>query len=79
MEAKPQWAVDNNLEASGLHYEGFVNDFQSVLSKHQMSIMTTYGTPRRSRNCADKGCSDDSKENNDGVSSNVTTYIYLVC
>ena len=39
--------------------------------------MTTYGT-HRSRNCAERGCSDnskesDDKENNDGVISDVTT------
>ena len=34
MEEKPQWVIDNNLEASGVYHEGFVNDFQSVLLKH---------------------------------------------
>ena len=36
MEEKPQWVSDNNLEATGLYYEGFVDDFESVLSKHRI-------------------------------------------
>ena len=64
MEEKPQWVSDNNLQASGLYYEGFVDDFESVLSKHRMSTMTTYGT-RKSWTCANKICSDDTDENDD--------------
>lgn len=79
MENKPQWVIDYNLEASGLYYEGFVDDFESVLSKHRMSTMTTYGT-RKSRKCADRGCSEENcdgenKENDEGVSSGVIQYV----
>ena len=59
------------FEASGLSYEGFVDDYKSVLSKHRMNTMTTYGIPK-SRNCTDydiEGNDDkrSSKENDDGA------------
>ena len=75
MENKPQWVIDYTLEASGLYYEGFVDDFESVLSKHRMSTMTTYGT-RKSRKCTDRGCSEgENKENDEGVSSGIAQYV----
>jgi len=65
---KPQWVIDYNLEASGLYYEGFVDDF--------MSTMTTNGT-RKSWKCADRGSSEENcdGENDQGVSSGVTQYV----
>jgi len=46
-------------------------------SRHRIDTMTTYGT-RKSRNCAEKSCSndteenDDKEENGDGVRLHVT-------
>ena len=45
---KPTWASDHGLQVCG---QGLVDDYQSVLSQHQMATVTTYGV-RKSRACA---------------------------
>ena len=31
---KPTWASDHSLEVCGQYYQGFVDDYKSVLSQH---------------------------------------------
>jgi hypothetical protein len=47
----PAWATDHNLKACGQYYQGFVDDYKSVLSQHQIATVTSYGV-RKSRACA---------------------------
>lgn len=47
-EDKPKWASDHDLHLCGEYYEGFVDDFEAVLSQHRMETVTSYGV-RRSR------------------------------
>ena len=44
----PKWADDYNLQRRGCYYEGFVDDYDLVLSQHCMESVTTYGV-RKSR------------------------------
>ena len=46
----PKWASDYGPELSGCYYEGFVDDFNLLLSQHSVrEPVTTYGV-RKSRN-----------------------------
>ena len=58
----PNWATDNNLQANGLYYEGFVDDLESVLDCHKVVTVTTYGT-RKSRKFAGLSNHIEGKEN----------------
>ena len=44
----PEWASKYNLEIYGqyMYYQGFVDDFEAVLSQPRMCIVTTYGVRR---------------------------------
>ena len=44
----PKWAKDFNLEVHGCYYEGFVDDYDLLISQHCMESVTTYGV-RKSR------------------------------
>ena len=44
----PSWASENNLQANGLYFEGFVDDLEAVLDYHKVLTVSTYGT-RKSR------------------------------
>ena len=44
--ATPNWTT--SLDARGLYYEGLVEDIDTLLEKHKLGTVTTYGT-RRSR------------------------------
>ena len=48
MAGVPKWASDYSLEVRGCYYEGFVDDYDLVLSQHSMESVTTYGV-RKSR------------------------------
>ena len=49
---KPKWASSHNLEVCGQYYQGFVNDYESVLSQHCMDTVTTYGVRKSRTNAA---------------------------
>ena len=55
----PKWASDYNLQLCGCYYEGFVDNYDLVLSQHCMESVTTYGV-RKSRK---KAASTEDKEN----------------
>lgn len=38
----PQWA--EGLQQVGMYYEGYVDDLDSILDKHKIATLTTYGT-----------------------------------
>ena len=48
MAKTPEWTSKHNLELCGQYYQGFVDDYEAVLSEHRMYTVTTYGV-RRSR------------------------------
>ena len=39
----PKWASDYSLLMCGFYYEGFVDNYDLVLSQHCMESVTTYG------------------------------------
>lgn len=39
----PKWADDFKLKRCGRYYEGFVNDYDLVLSQHCVESVATYG------------------------------------
>ena len=49
--SKPKWAEDYDLEACGIYYQGFVSNYEEVLTQHRMCTVTSYGI-RRSRTTA---------------------------
>ncbi len=51
--SKPEWASDLELSVCGNIYQGFVDDYSSVLAQHCMATVSTYGV-RKSRNNEDK-------------------------
>ena len=59
--AKPSWAVDHGLQLCGQYYEGFVDNYEAVLTCHRIETVTSYGV-RRSRQTASSSHSDN-KEN----------------
>ena len=46
----PKWAKDFNLEVHGCYYEGFVDDYDLLISQHCMESVTTYGVRKSRRN-----------------------------
>jgi len=48
MAKTTEWASKHNLEICGQNYQGFVDDFEAVLSEHHMCTVTMHGV-RRSR------------------------------
>ena len=44
----PSWAV--GLDVRGLYYEGIVDDANTLLEKHKISTVTTYGIRRSRKN-----------------------------
>lgn len=48
----PTWA--DGLRKSGLYYDGFVDDIESVLEQHCKDTVTSYGTRNSSRAEQDK-------------------------
>ena len=52
MMEKPEWAEEYKLEACGQYYQGFVDDSETVLTKHCMATVTTYGVRKSRKNHA---------------------------
>ena len=69
--AKPKWAVDHGLQLCGQYYQGFVEDYEAVLSHHRIETITSYGV-RRSRQNASGTCSSTSLNDNDYIQAQVT-------
>ena len=61
----PTWA--EGLKKSGLYYDGFVDDIESVLEQHRKDTVTFYGT----RNSSGAGLD---KENVNSLDSEVHVY-----
>ena len=40
LASTPEWASKHNLEICGQYYQGFVDDFEAVLSQHRMCTVT---------------------------------------
>ena len=40
----PSWASENNLQANGLYFEGFVDDLKAVLDYRKILTVSMYGT-----------------------------------
>lgn len=68
---KPQWAADYGLQLCGQYYQGFVEDFEAVLSHHKMETVTSYGVRRSRQNAS--GSSVSEKEN---IAAQQTRYRY---
>ena len=50
--AKPSWAAEHDLQLCGQYYEGFVDDYEAVLSQHRMDTVTSYGVRRSRQNAS---------------------------
>ena len=64
----PKWASNYCLEPRGCYYEGFVDDYDLVLSQHCMESVTTFGVRKSRRNV-----SSDDKENEASCPLNVVS------
>ena len=60
--AKPSWAVDHGLQLCGQYYEGFVDDYEAIYTRHRIETVTSYGV-RRSRQYASSKSSSRHSEN----------------
>ena len=40
------WAVEYGLEACGQYFQGFVEDYEALLTRHQVETVTSYGVRR---------------------------------
>ena len=63
----PKWARDYSLEVRGCYYEGFVDNYDLVLSQHCMESVTTYGIRKSRRNVLGNVSVED-KENESKLS-----------
>ena len=65
-----KWASDYSLEVNGCYYEGFVDDYDLVISQHCMESVTTYGLRKSRRNFSgtQPNVSVEDKENESKVS-----------
>ena len=61
MAGVPKWASDYSLEVRGCYYEGFVDDYDLVLSQHSMESVTTYGVRKSRRNVSVEDKENESK------------------
>ena len=62
--AKPSWATDHGLQLCGQYYEGFVDDYEAVYTRHRIEIVTSYGVRRSRQNASgESNCHPDDKEN----------------
>ncbi len=59
----PEWASKYSLELCGQYYQGFVGDFEAVLSEHRMCTVTAYGVRRSRVNACSTSTSGTGKEN----------------
>ena len=57
----PKWASDYSLEVRGCYCEGFVDDYDLVLSQHCMESVTTYGVRKSKRNVSVEDKENESK------------------
>ena len=48
--SRPEWASDLELSVCGHFYQGFVDDYSSVLDKHCMATVSTYGVRKSRKN-----------------------------
>ena len=67
---KPKWATDYHLVQCGQYFEGFVDDYEAVLSQHRMSTVTTYGTRRSRSNLCSTTSGMAKEKENDGSDTN---------
>ena len=49
----PEWAAGYSLQPCGQYFQGFVDDYEVVLSCHKIETVTSYGI-RKSRRVASK-------------------------
>ncbi len=61
MAKTPEWASKYSLELCGQYYQGFVGDFEAVLSEHRMCTVTTYGVRTSRVNACSTGTSGTGK------------------
>ena len=61
--AKPKWAIDHGLQLCGQYYEGFVNNYEAVLSHHKMETVTSYGSRQNASSSTTPEHHSDEKEN----------------
>ena len=64
----PKWTSDYSLEVDGCYYEGFVDDYDLVISQHCMESVTTYRVRKSRRNVSGTNVSVEDKENESKVS-----------
>jgi hypothetical protein len=50
--AKPSWAVDHGLQLCGQYYDGFVDDYEAVYTRHRIETVTSYGVRRSRQNAS---------------------------
>lgn len=69
--AKPSWATEYGLKLCGQYYEGFVDDYEALLTCHRIETVTTYGV-RRSRQNAGADSSSHNLENKKNIDTQDT-------
>ena len=69
--AKPSWATDHGLQLCGQYYEGFVDDYEAVYTRHRIETVTSYGVRRSRQNASgESNCHPDDKENIEAQDNN---------
>ena len=74
--AKPKWAVDHGLQLCGHYYQGFVDDYEAILSQHRIETVTSYGVRRSRQNSSG---SEHVKENIEAQDPNSASSTDKVC
>ena len=54
MEKPEEWASGLELSICGKFYQGFVDDYTSMLAQHCMATVSTYGVRKFRKNVQDK-------------------------
>ena len=64
---KPSWAVEYGLQLCEQYYEGFVDDYEAVLTRHRIETVASYGVRQSRQNASRDSTSHnlDDKENID--------------
>ena len=69
--AKPRRATDHGLQLCGQYYEGFVDDYEAVYTRHRIETVTSYGVRRSRQNTSgESNCHPDDKENLEAQDNN---------
>lgn len=65
--AKPSWAAEYDLKLCGQYYEGFVDDYEALLTRHRLETVTSYGVRRSRQNAGGDSTSHNNLENKENT------------